>query len=254
VTSEPNERPAEQVRALSFGSVAEMYERYRLGYPDELVDTVVRHARRPVRTALEVGAGTGKATRVFASQGIEITALEPDAEMARVLATTTHGMSVRPMISTLEGLETAAHFDLVYAAAAWHWTDPATRWTRVVDLLEPGGVLALFGRPADLADPSVFAAVDEIEKQVLPNEPAVGHPWSFDEMSSVDGLVDGVQLDLPYLVTTTAEDFVGRLATVSVYLMLDPDARADALSRVRAVLPDQITVDARVHVALARRA
>jgi len=71
---------------LSFGSVAELYERYRLDYPGEIVDAVVRHAGRPVRSALEVGAGTGKATRLFASRGIEVTALEPNAAMARVLA------------------------------------------------------------------------------------------------------------------------------------------------------------------------
>ena len=53
-------------RALSFGAVASAYERYRPGYPDELVDEVLAYAGRPVRTALEVGAGTGKATRAFA--------------------------------------------------------------------------------------------------------------------------------------------------------------------------------------------
>jgi len=253
VNSQPNERSAERVRGLSFGSVAELYERYRLDYPREIVDAVVRHAGRPVRSALEVGAGTGKATRLFASRGIEVTALEPNAEMARVLATTTRGMPVQPVITTLERLETAGRFDLVYAAAAWHWTDPATRWTRAVELLVPAGVLALFGRPAEPADPDLLAAIDEIEKQVLSDDPAVGHPWSIDEMACVDGLIESVQVDLPCLVTTTAADFVGRLATVSAYLMLDPEARADALRRIRAVLPDRFAVDATVQLSLARR-
>jgi len=155
---------------------------------------VVRHAGLPVRSALEVGAGTGKATRLFASRGIEVTALEPNAAMARVLATTTRGMPVQPVITTLERLETAGRFDLVYAAAAWHWTDPATRWTRAVELLVPAGVLALFGRPAEPADPDLLAAIDEIEKQVLSDDPAVGHPWSIDEMACVDGLIESVQV------------------------------------------------------------
>jgi SAM-dependent methyltransferase len=254
VTSRPNERSAGPARALSFGSVAELYERYRLDYPGEIVDAIVHHAGRPVRSALEVGAGTGKATRLFASRGIDVTALEPDAAMARVLATTTRGMPVRPVIATFERLETSARFDLVYAAAAWHWTDPATRWARAVELLIPGGVLALFGRPPEPADPGILAAVDEIEKQVLPQGPAVGHPWSIDEMAGVDGLIDSVQLDLACLVTTTAADFVGRLSTVSAYLMLETDARGDALRRIRAVLPDRFAVDATVHLSLARRA
>jgi hypothetical protein len=48
-------------RALSFGAVAEAYERFRPGYPAELFDLVITYAGRPVLTALEIGAGTGKA-------------------------------------------------------------------------------------------------------------------------------------------------------------------------------------------------
>ena len=78
MVTEPSQPSGKSVRGLLFGSVAERYERYRLDYPNELVDTVLRYARRPVCTALEVGAGTGKATRPFAARGIEVTALEPD--------------------------------------------------------------------------------------------------------------------------------------------------------------------------------
>jgi 16S rRNA A1518/A1519 N6-dimethyltransferase RsmA/KsgA/DIM1 with predicted DNA glycosylase/AP lyase activity len=68
-------------RALSFGSVAAAYERFRPGYPDEVVDEVLAYAGGSIRTALEIGAGTGKATRVFAARGIAVTASDPDADM-----------------------------------------------------------------------------------------------------------------------------------------------------------------------------
>ena len=71
-------------RGLTFGSVAEGYERHRPGYPREVVDEVLRHAGRPVLSAVEIGAGTGKATTVLAARGIDVTAVEPDADMARV--------------------------------------------------------------------------------------------------------------------------------------------------------------------------
>lgn len=99
-------------------------------------------------------------------------------------------------------------------------------------------MLALFRSPAELTDPDLFAAVDEIEKQVLAEDDAsVVHPWSLEEMASA-GFVDITQQDLPCLVTTTATDFVGRLATVSAYLMLSPGERADALRQIRAVLDE----------------
>jgi hypothetical protein len=68
-------------RALSFGVTAEAYERFRPGYPAELFDMVMPYAGQPVRTALEIGAGTGKATRLFAQRGITVTATEPDVAM-----------------------------------------------------------------------------------------------------------------------------------------------------------------------------
>jgi SAM-dependent methyltransferase len=237
-----------------FGSVAESYERYRLDYPNNLVDTVLAYAGRPVHLALEVGAGTGKATRAFASRGIEVIALEPDADMARVLKKATRGLTVRPVVATLEQFRADSRFDLVFAAAAWHWTSAATRWTQAVELLAPGGVLALFGRPAELKDPNLFAAVEEIEKRVLSSgDPADVHPWSIEEMAAADGFADVEQRDLSFVATTTAADFVGRLSTVSAYLMLGPRERAEALRQVRAVLPDQVEIDNTLQLSLARR-
>src|SRR3954469_24874393 len=68
-------------RALSFGAAASAYERFRPGYPDEVADLVFAYAGRPVTTALEIGAGTGKATRMFARPGVTVTATDPDAAM-----------------------------------------------------------------------------------------------------------------------------------------------------------------------------
>lgn len=244
-------------RGLSFGSVADLYDRHRLDYPSDVVDAVLRYARRPVLEAVEVGAGTGKATRLFASRGIAVTAVEPDPDMARVLRQNVSGLPVVQVLATFEQFVADRRFDLLYAAAAWHWTDPATRWTRAIDLLVPGGVVALFGRPGDLLDPDLAAAVDEIEKGVLPDDGADGvHPWSIEETADVHGLTDGAQLDLPaeVVTTTTATEYVGRLATVSAYLTLDPLVRAETLRKVRALLPEHVETDNRVRLSLARRA
>lgn len=45
-------------RARGFGVVAQAYERFRPGYPVELFDRVTAYAGHPIRTALEIGAGT----------------------------------------------------------------------------------------------------------------------------------------------------------------------------------------------------
>jgi SAM-dependent methyltransferase len=249
----PTEPSGQSPRGLLFGAIAESYERHRLGYPDELIDIALGYARRPVRTALEVGAGTGKATRLFAAHGIEVTALEPDTAMAQLLARETRGLPVTAIVTTFEAFHTESRFDMVYAAAAWHWTDRVTRWAKAVELLVPGGVLVLFGRPAELKDPDLFAAVEEIEKRVLPADSADMHPWSIEEMAGADGLADVERQELRSVAMTTAEDFVARLATTSPYLRLAPEQRAEALRQVRAALPDQVSVDTTVEISLARR-
>jgi hypothetical protein len=65
-------------RRLAFGLAAEQYDLIRPGYPAPLVDAVLAHCGGPGITALEAGAGTGKATRAFAARGLRITAVEPD--------------------------------------------------------------------------------------------------------------------------------------------------------------------------------
>lgn len=246
---------ASLTRSLSFGSVAQQYERYRPGYSEDLVDVVLQYAGRPVSSAVEVGAGTGKATRLFAGRGVEVTALEPDAAMAAVLRQTTAGLSVVPVETTFENYRSARRVDLVFAAAAWHWTDPTTRMARAVDLLAPGGVLALFGSSVEPADPDLCAALQQIESEVLPDDSNSGevHPWSLEELEATEGLTECTQRDLPRVVTQSAETFVGRLATVSAYLMLSPVARAEALRRIQSVLPVQVEVDANIQLSLARR-
>jgi SAM-dependent methyltransferase len=239
---------------LVFGSAADDYERYRPEYPVDLINAVLAYAKRPVHTALEVGAGTGKATRLIAARGVNVTALEPDREMAGVLMRATRDLPVEVVIATLEQFRLERKVDLVFAAAAWHWTDPSTRWATAVQLLGPGGILALFGIPGDLTNQRVLQTVDDIERRLLPSETRThGWPWSFDEVRRTDGLTDVTEVEFPCSIVSTADDFVGRLGTVSSYLELDAGRRHDALQEVRAALPDHVEIDATAHLVLARR-
>lgn len=103
---------------------------------------MVTYARAPIRTALEIGAGTGKATRLFAERGVIVTATEPDPGMLGELRQRVPAIT-NTVQAAFEDLRPGESYSLVYAAAAMHWTDPNDRWTRVAALLEPGGVFAV---------------------------------------------------------------------------------------------------------------
>lgn len=247
-------------RGLLLGTAAESYERFRLGYPDEVVDRTLGYAGRPVESAVEVGAGTGKATRAFASRGIRVTALEPDQGMFTVLERETYGMPVSPVQATFEQYA-GEPTDLVYAAASWHWTDPATRWTRTADLLAPGGVVAVFGGPMKVADPEVQEAVADASRLPLDDpafRPSGGEtpevaPWPATELDGSERFADAEDHVLAREVVVPQKEYVGYLSTLSVCLQLAPADREGLLRRIAAVVPDQVRLDLAVRLFLARR-
>lgn len=163
-------------RALRFGSVASAYERFRLGYPEDLVDEVLAYAGRPIRTALEIGAGTGKATRAFAGRGIAVTATDPDPAMLAELREHVP-QTVVTVQASFEDLPLTPAYDLVFAAASLHWTEPSDRWMRVAAMLEQDGTFASFGGQMRLADSGVEQAV----------RAARSHFLSDDEVPAPDG-------------------------------------------------------------------
>ncbi|MEU9079301.1 methyltransferase domain-containing protein [Kitasatospora sp. NPDC048538] len=248
-------------RALSFGAVAEAYERFRPGYPDELFDLVAAYAGRPLRTALEIGAGTGKATRLFAGRGVAVTATDPDAAMLAELARAVPG-NVTTVRAAFEDLRPDGAHGLVYAAAALHWTRPEGRWSRVAALLEPAGVFACFGGPVQLADQAVEAAVRAARAPFLADDevpapdgtaPGAELQWPGTELRRSPLFHDVRQVVVARRLTMSAADYVGHLSTVSAYLQLPPAVREQAYAAITAALPGTVDIAADITVHLARR-
>jgi SAM-dependent methyltransferase len=248
-------------RALSFGEIAEAYERFRPGYPAELFDMVMAYAGQPVRTALEIGAGTGKATRLFAQPGVAVTATEPDGAMLAELRKHVPA-SVSAVQATLEDLRPGARYGLVYAAAALHWTSPQGRWPRIAALLEPGGVFASCGGPVGLADPAVEDAVRAARAPFLDSDeipspdgtpPGQAMQWPGTELRRSRWFTDVRQLAIGRQLTLSARDYVGYLSTVSAYIGLPASQREQAYREILGVLPASVEVAADIVVHLARR-
>ncbi|MFD3404803.1 class I SAM-dependent methyltransferase [Kribbella sp. NPDC058693] len=248
-------------RALSFGSVAEAYERFRTGYPVELLELVMAYAGEPVRTALEIGAGTGKATRLFAQGGIAITATEPDAAMLAELRKRLPA-NVTTVQAAFEDLPLDTSYDLVYSAAALHWTDPEGRWERMAAIVRPGGVFASFGVPIQLADPALKEAARAARAPYL-EEDGVPSPdgtpeelpmqWPGTELEQSEWFGDVRQAVIERRLMMKAVDYIGQLSTVSAYVLLPPDDRDEVFRRTLEVLPETVEIDAQITAHLARR-
>lgn len=248
-------------RALSFGMMAEAYERFRPGYPLELFGMVMAYAGHPVRTALEIGAGTGKATRLFAHRGITVTATEPDGSMLSELRKHVPA-DVGTVQAAFEDVRLGQRYELVYAAAALHWTNPESRWSRMAALLEPGGVFASFGGPVRLADPAVEEAVRtarapflESDEVPSPDGTPPGHEmqWPGTELQRSEWFTGVQQSVIERRLTMSARDYVGHLSTISAYLVLPTSAREQVFGQIMQVLPETVEIAADITVHLARR-
>lgn len=248
-------------RALSFGVMAEAYEQFRPGYPVEIFDMVMAYAGHPVLTALEIGAGTGKATRLLAQRGVRVTATEPDGAMLAELRKHVPA-NVRTVQALFEDLRPGERYGLVYAAAALHWTNPEGRWSRMAELLEPGGVFASFGGPVRLADPAVAEAVRaarapflESDEVPSPDGTPEGHDmqWPGTELQRSEWFTGVQQSVVERRLTMSADNYVGHLSTISAYLVLPALEQEQVLSQIMQLLPETVEIVADITVHLARR-
>ena len=130
----------------TFGQDAERYDRARPGYPAELFADLARLAGLGPRSrVLEIGCGTGQATRALAQHGCAVVAVELSPEMAAVAR---RNLRDFPRVTVEvcpfeEWRPPATPFDLVLSATAFHWIDPAIRVGKAAAVLRPGGSLAL---------------------------------------------------------------------------------------------------------------
>ena len=157
---------AEQAR--SFDRAAEEYERTRPDYPDAVLDVL---PLGPGATVVDVGAGTGKLTRVLARRYARVIAVEPLDRMRAILE------RVVPKAESHAGSAERlplpdASVDGVFVAQAFHWFANDEAVAEFARVLRPGGVLAVVWNEGDdaRADPrpeAFRASLDELHAPTL---------------------------------------------------------------------------------------
>jgi SAM-dependent methyltransferase len=242
-------------RRVVFGEAVEEYDAQRPGYPEDLVTDVLAHAgvTGPGRPVLELGAGTGKATRAFAAHGVDLTCLEADPRMAAVLTRNCAALPrVRIEVTEFEQWSPPHEFALLYCAQAWHWMDPRRRWDLAHAALAPGGTIALFWNGNAVADPALHAALAAVDERygLEPDRTPHAH-LAADIADEVDPDDDWPSHQLagdPRFTGTTERRYRGRtrhyttagyldlLATMSIYRVMDGALRDKVLADVAQVV------------------
>jgi len=224
---------SERSRAVIFGDDAESYERHRPTYPPEAIDYI--NALVSWGEALEIGAGTGKATVDLVGPDRKVTCLEPSPEMARVLRAKDLA-GVRVVESTFETFGTADDtFDLIVAAQAWHWVDRSTAYDRAYRVLRPGGALALMwnipsDRYSEFEDVYARHAPHLLAEQDQRIKRRDSHEWGED--MAVAGFVEIDGLTHEWTVDLGPAEYRALYGTYSDHMMLPASTRQALLEEL----------------------
>ena len=138
--------PIHHAAAKGYTAKAETYARGRPDYPTEIVDWLSQYLNIEAgKTAVDLGAGTGKFTRYLVKTGARVIAVEPVRQMRGQLA------KLLPEIDVLEGTATAIPLpdnsvDALTCAQSFYWFATKASLTEIHRVLKPGGVL-LFETP-----------------------------------------------------------------------------------------------------------
>jgi len=221
------------VAAAGFGSAADVYERARPSYPADAVAWIAEQARLgPGRTVVDVGAGTGKLTRLLVSTGARVVAVEPVPEMRAKLVETTPGAEALDGTAEELPLEDASA-DVVTVAQAFHWFELDQALPELHRVLRPGGLLILIWNSRDLDDP-LQAAIEELLRPLRGSVSAQqAGAWRAPlERSPLFG--SGPQAVFGYDQRMTVDDVCDRVISTSFVAAMRPFEREELLVRVRA--------------------
>lgn len=130
-----------------FDEAAALYRQARPTYPLELIEDLIRESSlRPGARVLELGAGPGTASVLFAGRGYRLLCLEPGARLAEIAQRRlVLDANVRLAVTTFEEWSIEPEpFDLLFAAQSFHWIDPEIRFSKAARTLGPEGTLAIF--------------------------------------------------------------------------------------------------------------
>jgi len=232
-----------------FDSVADEYDKIRPSYPEALADDVVAISGIPAGgRMLEIGAGTGQATRLFARRGYAITSLELGPALA---AKARENLRPFPNAHVLnvafEDWEPEPNaFDVAISGSAFHWIPPEIGFPRCAAALKPAGSLALFWNSDPKPSGGIYDAVQEVYAKLAPEMTRRASPERSEE-THFERIRDFTQSGLfgppvlreyPWTRTLSADQYARLCCTYSDHIALPEDRRAPLCEGIREAIAE----------------
>jgi SAM-dependent methyltransferase len=221
--------------AEGYGQGAQTYARGRPGFPPEALAWLRQDLQLgPGKVAVEIGAGTGKFTKLLARTGAEVIAVEPVGAMLERLAAELPG--VPALRARAQDLPLAPHsVDAVFCAQSFHWFASREVLREFHRVLKPGGALALIWNVRDTS----VDWVAELTRILAPHEgdaPRYDH-GEWRKVFPAPGFGAIQEKSVVHVHAGSAEQvIVDRIASVSFIAALPETERQTVLSEVHALI------------------
>ena len=248
IPEEVHTMPAQPGLAHTFNTAVDAYDRCRPTYPAKLYHDLFSYMSAPPSpgmTAVEVGIGTGQATRPILDTGCTVTAIELGDAMAafvrRKFSDCPHFSCInRPFEETPLPPSSC---ELVYSASAFHWIPEEIGYRKVFDMLCPGGVFARFANHPyyEKGQSELFDAMQALYAVYMPDS-RPGGEYTAEQAMARAGIAGKYGFcDIGYRLyhrtrTLSADDYIALLGTYSDHIAIPQPQRTQFFSGLHKVI------------------